>query len=58
MKEYRASFIGENGKECRIDFDTMEQAQEFYDGRTETAIQKYDSKSGKWEDVLYPTYEI
>lgn len=58
MKGYRAKFTGENGRECCKEFDTMEQAQEFYNSRTETVIQKYDLESGKWEDVMYPVYEF
>lgn len=58
MKEYRAKFTGENGRECCEEFDTMEQAQEFYDSRTGTVIQKLNPETGTWEDVLYPVYEI
>ena len=58
MKEYRASFTGQGGKTCHKYFDTMDQAQEFYDSRTETAIQRLNPETGEYEDVVYPTYEF
>lgn len=58
MKEYRAKFVGENGQECHREFDTMEQAQDFYDSHIETVIQKFNPAAGTWEDVVYPTYEF
>ncbi|MCI9095504.1 MAG: hypothetical protein HFI95_04720 [Lachnospiraceae bacterium] len=58
MKEYRASFTGQDGKTCYKYFDTMEQAQEFYDSRTETVIQKLNPETGEYEDAVYPIYEF
>ena len=55
--KYRAVFI-ENGKLRYRYFDTMEQAQEFYDSRLETTVQKLNPATGEYEDALYPTYEV
>ncbi len=58
MKEYRAVFTEKDGRGHVREFGTMDQAQEFYDSRTETAIQKLNQETGTREDVLYPVYEI
>ncbi len=55
--KYRAFYI-EDGQQCYRYFDTMEQAQEFYDSRLETTIQKYNAETNDYEDVIYPTYEV
>ena len=58
MKEFRAKFIGEDGREQCKEFDTMEEAQEFYDSHLEVAIQRLNPETGVYEDVLWPTYEF
>jgi len=59
MKEYRVRLTDGSGKERYEEFDTMDQAQELYDsldGKAE--IQKWNPGTGRYEDVVWPTYEF
>lgn len=60
MKEYRVKYWrqDEDGREEYMEFETMEQAQEFYDslgGRAE--IQKYIEGSHRYETIVSPDFE-
>ena len=58
MKKYRVRYWGEDGAEEFMDFETMEQAQHFYDsldGKAE--IQRYVEEIHGYEAVVYPTFE-
>lgn len=60
MKEYRVRYWlqDQDGREEYMEFDTMEEAQDFYDSQNGLAeIQKYDAERHCYEDVLYPTFE-
>lgn len=61
MKEYRVKYWLEDqdGREDYMEFDTMDQAQVFYDsldGKAE--IQRYVEAIHDYEAVVYPTFEV
>ncbi len=61
MKEFRVRFWhqDEDGREEVVEFDTQEQAQDFYDsldGKAE--IQKYVDRLHTYETIVGPTYEF
>lgn len=59
MKEYRVRFWGQDGADEYMEFDTMEQAQEFYDSLNGMAeIQKYIELTHTYEAVVYPEFEV
>ena len=61
MKEYRVKFWhqDEDGREEYMEFDTMEQAQAFYDSLDGMAeIQRYVEEIHDYEIVVYPTFEV
>lgn len=61
MKEYRVKYWHRDGdgREDYMEFDTMDQAQVFYDsldGRAE--IQRYVEEIHDYEVAVYPTFEV
>lgn len=61
MMEYRVRFWhkDQDGREEYMEFESMEQAQEFYDGQDGRAeIQKYVEERDAYEAVVYPTFEF
>lgn len=61
MREYRVKYWhqDEDGRDEYMEFETMEQAQAFYDslgGRAE--IQRYVEEIHDYEVVVYPTFEV
>lgn len=59
MKDYRVRYWEQDGQESYVEFETMEQAQIFYnslDGMAE--IQKYVEEIHAYEAVVYPTFEF
>lgn len=61
MKPYRVKYwhLDEDGREEYMEFDSLEQAQAFYDsldGRAE--IQKYVAENHNYEVVVFPTFEV
>lgn len=61
MKAYRVRFWhqDEDGREDFMEFDTMEQAIEFYDFLDGLAeVQMYDETRCCYESTLYPTFEF
>lgn len=59
MKEYRVRFWREDGSEDFLEFDSMEQAQAFYDGRDSVAeVQRYIEGRHTYETIVAPTYEF
>ena len=61
MKIYRVRYWLEDqdGREEHMEFDTMGQAQAFYDslgGKAE--IQEYIEERHGYEAVVYPTFEV
>ena len=61
MKEYRVKYWREDGdgREEYMEFETMDQAQAFYDsldGRAE--IQRYVEEIHDYEVAVYPTFEV
>ncbi len=61
MKGYRVRFwhSDQDGREDYMEFDTMEQAQEFYDSLNGMAeIQEWNEKWGRWWAVVPPTFEF
>lgn len=60
MKEYRVNYWhqDEDGREEYMEFDTMEQAQDFYDSLGgEAEIQKYIEDFHGYETVMHPESE-
>ncbi len=58
MKEYRVRYWGLDGGDEFMEFDTMEQAREFYDSLDGLAeIQKHDAAKHVYEMVLPPEFE-
>lgn len=60
MKEYRVRYWpeGQDGRTEYMEFDTREQAQEFYDSLDGMAeIQRYVEEIHDYEAVVYPTLE-
>lgn len=60
MREFRVKYWHENydGREDYMEFDTMEEAQAFYDslgGRAE--IEKYNEERHYYETVVRPEFE-
>lgn len=59
MKDFRVRYWEQDGQESYIEFDTMEQAQQFYDSLDGMAeIQKYVEAIHAYEAVVYPTFEF
>lgn len=61
MKKYRVRYWhqDQDGREDCMEFDTMEQAQQFYDGLDGMAeIQQYVEEIHGYEAVVYPTFEF
>ncbi|MCI9191762.1 MAG: hypothetical protein HFH84_19715 [Lachnospiraceae bacterium] len=61
MKEYRVKYWREDGdgREEYMEFETMDQAQAFYDSLNGKAeIQKYVEEIHDYEVVAYPTFEV
>lgn len=61
MKPFRVRFLrpDEDGREECMEFDSMEQAQAFYDGLNGKAeIQKYIEDRHAYEMVVAPTFEV
>lgn len=61
MGEYRVRFFhgDRDGEEDFMEFNTMEQAQCFYDSLDGMAeIQKYDEERHDYEAIVGPTYEV
>lgn len=57
-KQYRVKFQDDDGKVIFREFDTMEQAQDFYNSLDEKAeIQKFNEDQSRYEIVVYPTFE-
>ncbi|MCM1101922.1 MAG: hypothetical protein NC398_11125 [Acetatifactor muris] len=59
MKDYRVRYWEQDGQESYMEFNTMEQAQLFYDSLNGMAeIQKYAEETHRYEMVLPPTFEF
>lgn len=59
MNEYRVRYWREDGSEDYMGFNTMEQAQEFYDSLNGMAeIQKYIEERHEYVGVVYPEFEF
>ena len=59
MDEYRVRYWNEDRSEDYMGFNTMEQAQKFYDDLDGMAeIQKYEETIHAYVDVVYPTFEF
>ena len=59
MKEYRVRFWREDGSGDFLEFDSMEQAQVFYNSVSGQAeIQRYVEEIHDYEVVVYPTLEV
>ncbi len=59
MKDYRVRYWEQDGQESYLEFDTVEQAQIFYDSLNGMAeIQKYVEAVHAYETVVYPTFEF
>ena len=59
MKEYKVKFWNEDGSEDYLEFETLGQAQGFYDsldGKAE--IQRYVDRLHAYEAIAGPTYEV
>lgn len=61
MKDYRVRYWhqDQDGREDYMEFDTMEQAREFYnslDGMAE--IQQWNEKWGLWWTIQGPEFEV
>ena len=58
MKEFRVMYWGQDGRAEFMEFDSMEQAQAFYDSLGgEATIQRWDPELSIHIDVLYPVFE-
>jgi hypothetical protein len=58
MKEFRVMYWGPDSGDEFMEFDTMEQAQEFYDSLNGVAtIQRYFAEFHDYVDIQYPTFE-
>ena len=58
MDRYRVKYWCEDGAECHIGFDSLEQAQGFYDSLEGLAeIQQYNEEWHKYEALVYPEFE-
>ena len=59
MKEYRVRFWREDWSGDFLEFDSMEQAQVFYNSVSGQAeIQRYVEEIHDYEVVVYPTFEV
>ena len=59
MKEYRVRLWREDGSGDFLEFDSMEQAQVFYNSVSGQAeIQRYVEEIHDYEVVVYPTFEV
>jgi len=61
MKPYRVRYWhqDEDGREDYMEFDTLEQAQEFYDSLGGMAeLQEWNGKRGCWWAVQGPEFEV
>ncbi len=58
MKDFRVMYWGPDGGDKFMEFDTMEQAQEFYESLNGVAtIQRYFAEFHAYVDIQYPTFE-
>lgn len=59
MKEYRVRFWREDGSGDFLEFDSMEQAQVFYNSVSGQAeIQQYVDRLHAYETIVAPTFEV
>lgn len=61
VKEYRVRYWHQDGdgREDYMEFDTMEQAQQFYDSLDRKAvIGKWNPEKREYEAVAYPEFEF